>query len=272
MKDSSRSQSFSEIEREAITLKIVVDSLNSCLTPLLFELRGKKEDATLYFHEELYQKYFYIVLMDFFSPIDANIIGEKLSCLDLISNICLKQKLGSTDLVGNLKKSTEKLQNWIKTEINIKKWFPDIDMECDLILSRKDILYICSNISKHNLGRLYTIAGKVRKIFRRSNVELSLDDALVLIYNFYEHFNDDVLNYHGSNIAEMINNILWGIHEYLQLEFEKMLQKKESQPFIYPNNLESKFAKECYWDLMSFFRTKPSIGKFRATRYLKMRY
>lgn len=210
--------------------------------------------------------------MDFLSPIDANIIGEKSSCLDLLSNIFLNQKLGSIESVEKLKEFTGKLQNWIKTEINIEKWFPDIDMECDLILSRKDILYICSNISKHNLGRLYTIAGKIRKIFRRSNVEVSLDDSLLLIYNFYEHFNDDVLNYHGSNIAEMLNNILWGIYGYLQLEFEGMLQKKQSKPFIYPNNLKLKFAKECYWDLMSFFRTKPHIGKFRATKYLKMRY
>lgn len=44
------SDNFTEIEKEVIVLKIVVDSLNSCLTPSLFELRGETTDATLYFH------------------------------------------------------------------------------------------------------------------------------------------------------------------------------------------------------------------------------
>src|SRR5215218_1142153 len=44
-------------------------------------------------------------------------------------------------------------------------------------------------------------------------------DALLALADFYEKFHTDILNYHASTIAEFLNNIRWGIYEYLQPEF-----------------------------------------------------
>ena len=76
----------------------------------------------------------------------------------------------------------------------------------------------------------------------------------------------------------MVNNIRWGIHEYLLPEFNKSYRKdhydKEglSYSYDYPKNINDKFAKSCYWSLMNSVRAKPHIKKFKSTKLLKLRY
>lgn len=59
---------------------------------------------------------------------------------------------------------------------------------------------------------------------------MSPDEAALALEDFYRWFHDDILNYHASTIAEFLNNIRWGIYEYLQPEFQRSIVWESREP------------------------------------------
>ena len=132
------------------------------------------------------------------------------------------------------------------------------------------------NISKHNYLRAIGVAKQLKDILSQSGVTVDINEALLALSDFYERFHDDILNYHSSTIAEFLNNIRWGIYDYLQPEFNKSIIYEGGTPlkyhYTYPEEIKSRFAKECYWELMNYIRNKPYMRKFKVNRYFKLQY
>jgi hypothetical protein len=105
---------------------------------------------------------------------------------------------------------------------------------------------------------------------------LSLDEAVLALEDFYERFHTDILNYHGSTIAEFLNGIRWGVHEYLLPEFRRSFTPRGGDPtryeYLYPDGVSTKLGKALYWDLMNRVRGRPYLERFQVTRHLKLRY
>ena len=79
-----------------------------------------------------------------------------------------------------------------------------------------------------------------------------------------------------GTIAEFLNNIRWGIYEYLQLELFGSIRNRGGDPpryeYTYPEAVVNEFAKVCYWDLMNTVRSVPYVRKFVAKQSLKSKY
>jgi hypothetical protein len=120
------------------------------------------------------------------------------------------------------------------------------------------------------------VAVQLRDTLAATNLCITLDDALLALADFYERFHTDILAYHASTIAEFLNNIRWGIYEYLQPEFKRSIVWKSREPpnygYTYPKDVTAEFAKRCYWDLMNEVRSPPYVRRFQVTRWLKLRY
>jgi hypothetical protein len=105
---------------------------------------------------------------------------------------------------------------------------------------------------------------------------VTIEESLLALTDFYERFHTDILNYHSSTIAEFLNNIRWGIYEYMQPEFHRSIVWESGDPpkyrYIYPDAVTSRLAKECYWELMNEVRSAPYMRKFTVTKSLKLRY
>ncbi|GAG41707.1 unnamed protein product, partial [marine sediment metagenome] len=147
----------------------------------------------------------------------------------------------------------------------------------NLSIKRIDFTEICGNISKHNFSRLSGVIHKLIEIFKNNSLPLSEENALLIIDEFYEWFHTNIFTYHSSAIAEFVNNIRWGVYEYLQPEFQQSIVfENDEHPrryhYTYPKKINNSFAKSCYWDLMNDIRSKPYMNKFQVTKYLKMRY
>ena len=82
---------------------------------------------------------------------------------------------------------------------------------------------MCGDISKHNVLRSVGVAEELQQTLVASGVSVELEDAMLALGDFYERFHMDILNYHSSTIAEFLNNIRWGIYEYLQPEFRRSI-------------------------------------------------
>lgn len=271
---------LNNIEKEILILKAVWELISNAVNFATLDLHHKDPDSSIMFKTGYHQKYFSIILVDLLSK-PAGFFEIKESYLFALQEVCNDPNFNCTNTIGSLRKSVDAFQEWLDKDVSYdsehmsrKLWFPSIDKEINLKIYRSEFIKICGNISKHSFSRLTGISKKIVEIFKRSNEEISLTDALMILEEFYGQFHDDIFIYHGSSIAEFLNEIRWGIYEYLQPEFKNSIVMEEP-PFYrytYPPNLENKYAKTLYWDLMNEIRSQPYMPRFKVTRNLKGLY
>jgi hypothetical protein len=269
---------FNNTEKEVIFLKAIKELIDDMVNYEVVKLLGDDPHSEIRFNSMTHQKYFNIILLDFLSCSDKKVLGEQLSYLGVLQAICQSPNFDKNNSINNLTISTKEFVKWLEQEVMVEKiWLPSINLETDLSIKRIEFIKICGNISKHNFSRLSGVVRELIEIFKRNRITLKDEDALLILGEFYEWFHADIFNYHSSAIAEFLNNIRWGIYEYLQHEFQQsIVYEGTDQPqryhYTYPKEINNNFAKNCYWDLMNEVRSKPYMNKFQVTRYLKMRY
>lgn len=269
---------FKGIEKEIIYLLAIKQLIDEMVNYEIIKLLGKDPHSEIRFKSITHQKFFNIMLVDFLSCSDTKILGEKQPYLGALKSICANPHFDQNNSVKNLNKSTNIFIDWLNKEFTVEKmWLPSINLETDLSIKRIEFIKICGNILKHNFSRLSGVIKEIIAIFKRNNIILKQEDALVILEEFYEWFHTDIFAYHSSTIAEFLNNIRWDIYEYLQPEFQRSIVFENNEHprkyhYTYPNEVKNSFAKNCYWDLMNEVRSKPYMNKFQVTQYFKMRY
>jgi len=269
---------FNAIEKEIIYLLAIKGLIDEMVNYEMILLLGESPSSEIRFKTMTHQKFFNILLVDFLSRSDTRIIGETQPYLQALTSVCANPHFNEHDSVNSLKDSTKAFTDWLDKEITVEKlWLPSIELETNLSIRRREFIKICGNISKHNFTRLSGVTRELIEIFLRNKIKLGDIDALAIISDFYDWFHRDIFNYHSSAIAEFLNNIRWGLYEYLLPEFQhSIVFENDEHPkkyhYTYPSEVDNRFAKECYWDLMNEIRSKPYMNKFQVTRYLKMRY
>lgn len=269
---------LAKIEKEIIYLLAIKHFIDEMVNFEIVKILRRSPYSEIRFQSMTHQKFFNIILVDFLSCPDTQILGEQQPYLQALTSICKNPFFNKNNSIENLRKATQECRDWFDHEFVAEKiWLPSIELETDLLIKRSEFIKICGNISKHNLTRLSRVTKDIIRIFKRNGKMLEEEGAFSIIEEFYNWFHNDILNYHGSTIAEMLNNIRWAIYEYLQPEFRQSIVYKENDAynryrFTYPKDVCNKFAQQCYWELMNEVSSKPYVEKFEVTRYLKMRY
>lgn len=267
---------FSNTEREVIFLKAVKELIDEMGNYEIFDLNGSDSESQIMFHSITHQRFFNIILVDFLSRSDKKVIGEQQSYLGAIQSICKNPSFNEDDSISNVTFATDEFIDWLEQEVQEETWLPSIETNVMLSIKRIEFLKICGNISKHNFSRLSGVANDLVKILGKNNINVGLEEALLILDEFYERFHTDILNYHSSTIAEFLNNMRWGIYEYLQPEFCRSIVCESKNPpiyrYIYPQSIKNEFARSCYWDLMNEVRSAPYMRRFKVTKWLKLRY
>lgn len=268
---------LTDIEEEVILLKAVWELIASMVNFEMLKVYGNDPDSNVLFNTMTHQRFFNIVLVDFLSRTDKRAFIKQTSYLGALKNISKDPKFDVNSSVTSLSTTTHEFSEWLEQEIEVHKiWMPSINTETTLRLSRMSFLKMCGNISKHNFLRLISVAEELKKILSRSGVSVELDEALLALDDFYQWFHADILNYHASTIAEFLNNIRWGIYEYLQPEFQRSIVWESRDPpkyrYAYPKGVTSRLAQEYYWDIMNEVRSPPYVRRFQVTKWLKLRY
>ncbi len=267
---------LSDIEEEVVFLEAIGELTETMVNLDILSVLGSDPDSEIRFKSATHQRFFNIILVDFLSCTDTNAPTGQTSYLAALRHIAKKPSFNINDSVKPLRHATYRFVDWLKREVEVDVWLPSVDMQTTLKISRLEFLKMCGNISKHNFLRAVGVAKKLQKALTASGNSTSLEDALLALADFYERFHSDILNYHSSTIAEFLNNIRWGIYEYLQPEFRQSVVREAGDPpeyrYTYPKGLTSRFAKECYWGLMNEVRSAPYVRRFEVTKYLKRRY
>jgi len=269
---------FNNAEKEVIFLKAIKELIDNMVNYEVVKLLGDDPHSEVRFNSMTHLAYFNIILLDFLSCSDKKILGEQLSYLGTLQAICQSPNFNKNNSINNLTISREEFVMWLEKEVIVEKiWLPSIELETNLSIKRVEFIKICGNISKHNFTRLSGVVRELIEIFKRNGITLKDKEALLILDEFYESFHTDIFTYHSSAIVEFLNNIRWGIYEYLQPEFQQSIvyegtEHPQMYHYTYPEKINDAFAKNCYWDLMNEVRSEPYMRKFEVTRYLKMRY
>lgn len=270
---------FNSAEKEVVFLKAIKRLIGEMVNHEVITLQGNDSQSEIRFNSMTHQKYFNIILVDFLSPSDKNVLGCKQPYLKALHDICQSPNYNYNNSVNGLILPTKDFIEWLEKEVVIEKiWLPSIELETNLSIKRIEFIKICGNISKHNFSRLSGVIRDLRDIFDRNEITLTEEKSLLILDEFYEWFHTNIFNYHSSAIAEFLNNIGWGIYEYLLPEFQQSIVYEENNElpgmyhYTYPKEINNTFAKSCYWDLMNEVRSKPYIEKFQVSKYLKMSY
>lgn len=270
------STTFTVVEQEAITLCSLTDLLDAMVSPSMFDVVGDSPHTNIAFHTSEHAQLFNILLQDFLAYPDELVVGHKLTGPEALDSVCQQPSFDVNNSVDNLRIAVQSLLDWLDEEPRVEVWFPSINYDGTLQLSRRTQVSICGNLSKHHLLRQSFQAKKMRRILRDAGCAVSVEDALQAMSDFYERFHDDIFMYHASTIAELLNNIQWGIYEYLLPFYRKAFVKGNSETgtysYIRPAGIGSDFAFSLYWDLMNWVRMGRIVEKFSVTRHLKKRY
>lgn len=267
---------FTTVETEVIGLWVACGSLDSMVNHALLKLVGDRGAREVHFETSTHLQLFNILLLDFLEKVDVTLTGEQGSCLDVLDGAC---RTASFDVNGSgefLRKPVDDLRAWLDAEITVGTWLPSIHQQLDLKIQRRESIYICGNMSKHNLARLTGAAKRLDEILCRHGVTVGYVKPLHVLDDFYVRFHEDIFEYHSTVIAELLNNARWGIHDYLSPEYlgEKVQDANDPTKYSYryPEDLSDDFAKSCYRDLMNTVRRKPYIERFTANSVWKQGY
>lgn len=266
---------FTSVEKEIIFLKASIESIASMVNYEILQLSEGHDGAQAIFKTSIHQRLFNILLVDFLSKSAEEITGENISSLDALVKICEKPTFTDKQSVRSLRSAVKRLTRWLEQEIKVKVWFPSVGLDTELKLQRKEFIKICGDISKHSFSRLHVRARELKNIFKRNGREITNQEALLLLVEFYEKFHIDIFSYHASSLVEKLNDIRWGIQNYLLPEMKRSLVYEASPPrysYSYPADLKDQFARHCYRDLLSEIKASPYIKKFKTYKILKLRY
>jgi len=280
------SNAFTATEREVIVLRLVWESIDEMVNYEMFAKPASMTDATLVFNSVTHQRLFNVLLVDFLSkpnqrpfelpmPPDGSPKSEQ-SILFHLLRICDAPQL---DPSGGraLRRPIEALRDWLEEECRIEKvWLQSISVETTIKVKRVSFIRICGNIAKHSFGRLSESVKEICEILKTSGTTISPEQGYLVLPDFYEWFHRNVFNYHSSAIAEFLNNVRWGIYDYLRSEFTRSFTKDDpilmTYGYRFPPDCNAEVARAMYWDLMNAVQSKPYMPRFNITQYLKMRY
>lgn len=284
---------FNRTEQEAIILNAVWSMIDEMVNFAIFMPLGDKlHDTNLMPRTTDTRRLFHILLGDFLSqlvrkgkrglPFDlpspsSNARASDLTFLFYLRNVCNDPILGST--AERLREPTDAFSNWLEANTHIEKvWLPAIGIELDLTIDRITWLKICADIGKHSFARLEPNVAKIVRILSEHGKQIDEGMGYAVLPEFWQWFHEHLFAYHLSTIAEFLNNIRWGIYEYLQPAFERAYHvtsndlRAPSYAFRVPAEITAPIARTMYWDLMNLARSPPYFPRFTVTQSLKNQF
>lgn len=268
---------YTETEKEAIGLCISLEAAGDLANHALLDLQEDPSppyESEVYFKSRVHQQLFLIRLLDFAKESgDSSLTGVSGSCLQVLRAACETQSFDKAGSVNELARAVDELSNWLSYKASIKLWLPTLNINATIDVSRLEFLNIAGNQHKHNISRLTGVSKDIKNILQNSGYDVPAVEIPLALDDFSEHLDENYFAYYGTWLAELINNICWGVHAYLKPAFVESFRALETDSIYYeysfPEEIKDNVARQWFWRLMNIVRSKPYLNKFVGSHYLK---
>jgi hypothetical protein len=265
----------SEGDLEVVLLHEAHGLLADIIGPDLYTVGGTPPEQSVLFHTHSSFNLFLILLLEFIAEgQQSTLIDEKYQNLSLLKGLvwfCAKHEneANENDLVGAILG----FESWVKKEVPIKFWCPEVDTEIEFVLSNEQLISFGANTTKHHLFRLSALLGKLESKCNNAGYSFLPQQLSAVLSSMIEEVNSR-LQYHSSNIIEMLGTIFLRLNALIIGRFEENPTNRVSE-MVFPEGLTSDIFKDMYGSVLVFKRyenTRISNYTPTTTRFLKMRY
>jgi len=256
-----------------IALEAVGDIANHALLDIL-DVDGIPGEAEVRYKTDAHQQLFLVRLLDFSKETSAkSLTGVSGSCLDVLLAACETRSFDVGGSVDALAASATALRDWLDARSSLKLWLPTLEIEAKLTVPRHELLFILGNHVKHNLARLTGVCTRVATLFNEHGYEVSPEQVPLALDDIREHLEANYFVYYGTWLAELVNNVRWGLQDYLLPVFRQSFAMVPGDAIRYeyhfPASVSDAVARQWFWRLMNHVRAKPYIKRFVGANYLK---
>lgn len=268
-----------DASKEAISLCIAYEALGNLVNHSLMLFTPSTiilGEVEVRFHSTPHRDLFQIRLLDFVHERgDRSLLGDSISCLRAIEEACNNPTLGPRQSADDLSIAAAALRAWLDSPIRPRLWLSGLGLDVRPTVSRVELLTIAGNQSKHNLSRLTGVSRQVQSMLSAQGHEVALELIPFALDDLREHLGENIVIYYGTWAAELLNNLTWALHSYLEPIYKKHLIDMDGQmPGMYrfrPLPGVESDSPEHFWfhRLLNHARRQPCVRPFKCPSYLK---
>jgi hypothetical protein len=265
--------SLGEVETEVVVLLAIYELIDSIVHKGILDVFEGAETSEVRFKDGVCARYFNLVLTDMLSLTDKDGPVIQRSYIGALTEICQHPSFDVGDSILPLRGAAQTFRSWLQETIIVPKmWLPTLSLEIDLRICRIELLKIAGNICKHNVLRSVQTMRAFQKALADSGATLDLNQVLLATNEAYDWLHTHKFVAQSNAIVEFLNNIRWGICDYLAPEYAR---SKVNHPdgvgysYTYPAEITDDFARASYWDLMNKLRSQPYLPRFRVRQFWK---
>jgi hypothetical protein len=263
-------------EQETIDLCIALEAIDDIVNHALLDVNPVSAfpgEVEVRFKTRVHQQMFLVRLLDFSKEARRQVGGVKKSCLEVVLDACATRSFDVDGSVDSLKASATALRDWLAACADVKMWIPTLEIDANVSVPRIQLLFILGNHVKHNLGRLTGVSAEVAKILQSHGYSVQQERVCLALDDIREHLQENYFVYYGSWLAELVNNVRWGMHDYLAPAFRAAYRRVPGHDimyeYLYPATVVDPIAREWFWRLMNHARSTPYVHRFKAAHYMK---
>ncbi len=262
-------------EQEAIGLCIATEAIDDIVNHLLFGMRDVRHapgEAQLLFETSVHKDMFLIRLLDFVHETgDKALNGVNASCLGVLKNAASEPAFDRNGSSAKLAKAVAELEDWLNRKPTVDLWLPTLNLQATLTVSNLDLIRISGNHSKHNLARLTAVSRLVARILKDHHYEVVEEMLPLALDDFRDHLAGNYFVYYSTWLAELLNNVRWGIQTYLRPTYDAVHRQEPDgmYRYEYPAEIVNEIARHWFWRLMNNVRRQPNLKRFRGSQSLK---
>ena len=256
-----------------IALEAICDIVNHALLSIS-DIASSPGQVEVRFKSRVHQQIFLIRLLDFSKERgDKTLTGVTGSCLDVLKDACETRSFDSEGSIDLLVSARRVLDDWLSSKTSLCLWLPTLNLEAQLNVARIDLLYIIGNHVKHNLSRLTRLSRNIVQILKNNGHDVPIEQIPLALDDFREHLQEDYFVYYGAWLAELLNNVRWGLQEYLLPTFNSSYTRDPVDPKAYtynfPDSVRNEVPRAWFWRLMNNIGTRPYLKRFSVPDYMK---
>lgn len=265
--------------QEAVGLCVAIGALRDLVNHSLMDFRHLSEspgETEVVFKSSPHRDLFYIRLLDFvLEKGGGDLFGEARSCLTVLERTGANPLLSAPMHAQGLSEAASALRAWLDHVINPRLWLSSVGISVRLSVSRIALLRIIGNQAKHNAGRLTGVSKDVQRLLSDQGHSVSLAQIPFVLEDFRDHLGENIFIYYGTWIAQLVNDLAWAIHHYIEPVYRERIVKVDGAlPGMYrfdPLPGVSPGSPEHMWfhKLLNEARTLPYVQPFRTPSYLK---
>jgi hypothetical protein len=264
-------------EKETIGICIALEGIDDIVNHAwldLIDVSAYPGETEVRYKSHVHQKIFLVRLLDFVKEGgDSSLTGTKGSCLDVLVSSCNSKAFDSGGSVSALRDAVDALGSWLNAETTFRMWLPTLEIDATLTVSRMEFLIILGNHVKHNLSRLTGVSKHVVKLLERNGYSVELEQVPLALDDFREHLQEDYFVYYGTWLTELLNNVRWGLQDYLHAAFLRAYTKVPGEDLRYqynfPNSITDPISRAWFCRLMNNLRREPYLKRFTGAHYMK---